>query len=191
MQSKVIKADGNVEEYLHTKVMGVISNALSIIDEGDVHISEELANVVTYYLYHKQKRRCVPSSEIFSIIKVVLTATGYEEAAAMLTEHFFERKLKRSRIEVASVDIRRLSDAQILCKLESSWETSRWDKSRIVTHLVATHDICRQTARTIASMVEEKIFNIGLTLIPASLVRQIVLGDTAAVLRAEKQLEAV
>jgi hypothetical protein len=43
----------------------------------------------------------------------------------------------------------------------------------------------------IASMVEEKIFSMGVTLVPASLVKQLVLGDTATVLRAERQLAAV
>jgi hypothetical protein len=41
----------------------------------------------------------------------------------------------------------------------------------------------------IASMVEEKIFNIGITLVPASLIKQLVLGDAAAVLRAQRQLQ--
>ena len=67
----------------------------------------------------------------------------------------------------------------------------RWDKSRIVEDLVTKHDVDRQTARTIASMVEQKIFSMGITLIPASLIKQLVLGDAAAVLRAEQQLQTV
>ena len=68
---------------------------------------------------------------------------------------------------------------------------SRWEKSRIVKDLVEKHDVSRQTARMIASMVEEKIFNMGLTLVPASLIKQLVLGDAAAVLRAQRQLQTV
>ena len=40
-------------------------------------------------------------------------------------------------------------------------------------------------------MVEEKVFNMGVTLVPASLVKQLVLRDAAAVLRAERQLQTV
>jgi hypothetical protein len=40
-------------------------------------------------------------------------------------------------------------------------------------------------------MVEEKIFKMGITLVPASLIKQIVLGDAVAVLRAERQLQTV
>jgi len=56
---------------------------------------------------------------------------------------------------------------------------------------VAKHGISQQTARAIASMVEEKIFRMGMTMIPASLVKQLVLSDAAAVLRAQEQLQTV
>ena len=191
MQLKVIKADGSVEQYLHTKVIGTISNALGSNGWPDTYVAEELAEVVTYYLYNRQNRRSATSSEILSIIKAVLAATSYGDAAAALSEHHFERRLKRSRIEVASIDIEELADAEKLCTTEHLDGRSRWEKSRIVKDLVDKHSVSRQTARTIASMVEEKIFNMGLTLVPASLVKQLVLSDAAAVLRAQRQLQTV
>ena len=191
MQLKVIKADASVEEYLHTKVIGTLNNALGMVGQADMHIAEELAQVVTYFLYHRQDRRRVTSSEILSVIKAALAAIGHEEAAALLTEQHFERKLKRSRVEVASVDVKKLSDAELLCRTEQLDGRSRWDKSRIVKDLIADYDVGKQTARTIASMVEEKVFNMGITVVSASLIKQLVLGDTAAVLQAQRQLQAV
>ncbi len=191
MQLKVVKTDGTVEEYLHTKVIGAINNALGRSGQADISIAEELAEVVTYYLYHKQDKHNVTSGEVFSIIKAVLTATGYEEAAAALSEHFYERKLKRSRIEVVPVDIQELTDTEILGRAEQLQDRSRWDKATIVNDLVTKQGLSRQMARTIASMVEEKIFNVGITLVPVSLIKQLVLGDTAAVLRAQRQLLSV
>jgi anaerobic ribonucleoside-triphosphate reductase len=190
-QLKVIKEDGSIEEYLHTKVMGTISNALASIDQADMYLAEQLAEVVTYYLYHRQDRRDVTSSEIFSIIKAVLTATGHEEAAIALSEYHFERRVKRSRIQVASVDVRELMDAELLARADDTDGKCRWDKSIIVRGLAAKHGIPQQTARTIASMVEEKVFRMGVTVVPASLVKQIVLGDAAAILRAQEQLQTV
>jgi hypothetical protein len=191
MQLKVVKTDGTVEEYLHTKVIGAINNALGRSGQADISIAEELAEVVTYYLYHKQDKHNVTSGEVFSIIKAVLTATGYEEAAAALSEHFYERKLKRSRIEVVPVDIQELTDTEILGMAEQLQDRSRWDKATIVNDLVTKQGLSRQMARMIASMVEEKIFNVGITLVPVSLIKQLVLGDTAAVLRAQRQLLSV
>lgn len=190
-QLKVIKEDGAVEKYLHTKVMGTISNALASAGQADTYMAEQLAEVVTYYLYHGRKRRDATSSEIFSIIKAVLTATGHEEAAIVLSEYHFERRLKRSRVQVALIDIRELMDAELLARGQELGGKCRWDKSVIVHGLAKKHGISRQTARTIASMVEEKVFRMGITLVPASLIKQIVLGDAAAVLRAQEQLETV
>ena len=188
-QLKVIKADGSLEEYLHTKVMGTINNALGKIGQADVYIAEQLAEVVTYFLYQRQNRRSVTSSEIFSIIKAVLTAISYEEAAIGLSEHHFERRLKRSRTEVVSIDIQELTDAELLVGTGGTNSGCRWDKSRIVEDLVTKYDLCQTTARAIASMVEEKIFNMGINLVPSSLIKQLVLGDTATVLRAQQQLQ--
>lgn len=189
MQLKIIKTDGSVEEYLHTKVIGIISNALADVGQADICIAEQLAEVVTYFLYHKQKPRVVTSSEILSMIEVVLTATGYGDAAVALSEHHFERKLKRSRIEVVLEDVCELSDAELLCEAERSDNKCQWDKSRIVGDLVMKYNVCRPTARTIASMVEGKVFSMGVNLVSASLIKQLVLGDAVAVLRAEKQLQ--
>jgi hypothetical protein len=189
MQLKVVKIDGTTEEYLHTKVIGTIGNALSAAGNPDISIAEELAEAVTYYLYHRQNHRSVSSSEIFSIVKAVLTATGHEDSAEVLSEHNFSRKLKRSRIEVVSVDIQELADAEQLCLADKQGGKCRWYKARIVEDLVTKHGLDRQTARAVASMVEEKVFNLGLTLIPASLIKQLMLGDAAAILRAQRQLQ--
>ncbi len=191
MNIKVIKSDGVTEEYLHTKVVGAISNALGETGEADVCIAEQLAEVVTYFLHHREKPRCVSSDEIFSIVSAVLTVTGYEDAAIALNEHRYRRRLKRCRIEVVSVDAREMDDADALYEAQQAAAKSPWSKSRIVDDLVSEHGFCRQTARMIASMVEEKIFSMGITLVPASLVKQLVLGDAATVLRAERQLATV
>jgi transcriptional regulator NrdR family protein len=191
IQLKVIKADGSAEEYLHTKVIGAISNALAQVDEPDIEVAEQLAEVVTYFLYRRQNCHSVTSGEILSMIKVVLTAIKFEEAAIALSEHHFERKLKRSRVEVASMDVRELADVELLSEAELLDGKCRWDKSKIVDDLLTKHGLSRQTARAVASMVEEKIFKMGITLVPSSLIKQLVLGDAASVLRAQRQLQTV
>jgi len=190
-QLKVIKADGSVEEYLHTKVMGTINNALGEVNQANIDIAEQFAEVVTFFLYNQYNRRTVTSGDVFSMIKVALAATGYEDAAIALSEHHFERKLKRSRIEVVPIDVQDLADAELLAGAEESSGKSRWDKSIIVEDLVSKKGISRQTARTIAAMVEEKVFNVGMTVVPSSLIKQYVLSDTATVLRAQEELQTV
>lgn len=190
-QVKVIKADGSVEPYLHTKVLGTISFALGGAGQDDISIAEQLSEAVTYYLYRDQQRDEVSSGEIFSIIKAVLTATGYEDAAAVLNEKHYGRRLKRSRIEVVYIDIAEMADVEALLAGDESAGRSRWNKTVIVEDLVSKYEMDRQTARAVASMVEEKIFGMGVTVVPASLVKQLVLSDAAVMIRAHRELAAV
>jgi hypothetical protein len=187
----VVKADGTTERYFHTKVMGTIANALSSAGQTDVIAAEELSEAVTFFLYRTGAHRSIGTNEIFSVIKTVLASTGHEEAAVTLSEHHFERNLSRCRVEVVGEKLRESTDASGFCGDGEQQTRSRWNKSRIVEDLVGKHGLPRQTARVIASMVEEKVFNMGLPVMPASLVKQLVLNDTSAVIRAQQQLQTV
>jgi hypothetical protein len=189
----VVKADGATEEYIHTKVIGAIANALSSAGKPDIYAAQEIADAVTFFLYQTVQpgtaQISISTNEILSIIKTVLADTGFEEAAIAISEHHFERKLNRCRVEVALGRLDGLSDTEELYADHSGQTRSKWDKSRVVEYLAAKHHLNRRTARTIASMVEEKVFNLGLPVIPAGLVKQLVLNDAAAVLRAQNQLQ--
>jgi len=189
-QLEITKSDGSCEEYLHTKVLGAINNAFDQIGQTDIFLAQELADVVTYYAYHKDhgNRRRISSSEILSIVKVALTTTGHEEAAVALSEHHHARRLKRNRIDVVSLDIQDLADARQFHETTDLRVKTRWDKSRITDDLIEEHDLNRQTARVIASMVEEKIFKMDISLVPACLIRVLVLSDTAMLLRVQDGL---
>lgn len=187
MQLKVVKSDSTIEQYMHTKVMGSISNALTLTNHYDASLAESLAEVVTYFL-HKENHRTTTTSEIFSIIKAVLASTDHQHAAITLGDHRNQRKLKRSRIEVVSIDISELSDAQILCEPDE-YLKARWDKSVIINDLITKYQLNRQVARTIASLVEEKIFRMEVTKVPLSLIKQLVLSDTAIILNAQRKLQ--
>jgi len=191
MQLKVIKADGSVEKYFHTKIVGTINNALAESDQPDVFIAEHLADAVTFFLYRSQNHYTVTSGVILSIIKAVLDETGYEDSALALTEHHLRRKIKRSRIEVLHIDVQNIADIGSFYGTDESLPKSRWDKSRIVDWLVKKHQLPRHTARMIASMTEEKILAMGVSLISTGLIKQLVLADTALVMRAHQQLQAV
>ena len=186
---KVIKADGSCEEYFHTKVMLTISRALGSLDASDIVMAENLSEVITYYLYKNHGESAIPSGEILSVIKVALTATGYDTAAEALAEHSYQRKLRRNRIEFVHVNLEKPIDVRNVFHDGFHLEKSPWDKSVIAEDLISNHSLDRHTARTIAGMVEEKVFSLELTCVPASLVRQLVLNDTSSVLKAQQQLQ--
>jgi hypothetical protein len=187
-QLRVIKADGTTEEYLHTKVIGTINNALARAGRPDMATAEDLAEVVTYYLYKKRDPRQVSSGEILSMIKAVLASTGHEAAALALGEHTLERRLRRARTEVLAVDVQDFRDVERLQRTTEPAERMPWDKGRIVLDLTAKSGLPRQTARAVAGQVEERVFNMGMTQVPRSLLKQLVLGEAAAMLRAQREL---
>jgi hypothetical protein len=188
-QLRVTKADGSSEAYLHTKVIGTINNALSAVDQADMAVAEDLAEVVTFYLYSSRRRK-VTSSEVFAMVKAVLAATNHEDAAVALSEHAYERRLKRVRTEVLAVDVQDYTDVERLFRTDPV-PRAPWDKTRIVQDLTEKSGLPRLTARAVAAMVEEQIFKMGVSTIPSSLIKQLVLGETAATLRAERELQTV
>lgn len=190
-QLQVIKTDGTTEEYLHTKVIGTINNALAAAGRPDILMAEDLAEVVTYYLYGRPNQRQVSSSEILSMIKAVLDSTGHESAAVVLGDHAFGRRLKRARTEVLAVDVQDFADVEKLYRTRQSPTRMPWDKGTIVRDLVTESGLSSLEARAVASSVEERIFNMGMTVVPQSLLRQLVLGEAAAMLRAQRQLQTV
>ena len=182
MQRKVIKNDGDIEEYLHTKVMGSISKAFDLLEQPDIFVAEQLAEVITFHLYQKQDSVGVLSNRIHLMIQAVLTATGYEMAAEALNEHRLNRKLKRKRIEI-------IADDSDISRDGSQRIRHRWNKSIIVGDLMQKRGFSRQFARAIASSVEEKVLKLEITKIRLSLIKQLTLADTDAMLNARQQLQ--
>lgn len=178
MQLKVIKADGSVEEYLHTKVIGTFCNALCLIDQPNIIASEQFADAITFHLY-REESSTVSSDEIHLMVQAVLTDTGYENAAQALNNFHLKRKLQRKRIEVIDDD-----------DIERSGAV-QWNKSLIVKDLMEAEQLSRHMSRVIASTVEQKVLNLGMTQIRKSLVKQLVLADSAVMIRAEKQLHEI
>ena len=186
----MIKADGTSEDYLHTKVLATFNNCLATSGNPDIQIAEEFADVITYHLY-RQKVRSVTSDEIFALIKGILCSTSFDEAAETLITHQLQRSIRRRRIEVLSADINDLCDAEDVYKNDGQKTRSRWNKSKIVSDLVTEYGLERQLARTIAGAVEEKILNLQLRQVSAALIKQIVLGESAAMLCAHRQLQSL
>lgn len=173
MQLIVIKRNGSSERYLHTKVLGTFNHVLSLAGEGDIIAAEQFTEAVTFHLYHRSGMTMVTSKELHSLIRSVLVTTGYDEAVELLDEWRARRKLGRKRIEVISDD----------------FEIERWDKSHISSDLIEVEGFDEQVARVVASSVEEKILNMGVTQVRKMLIEQLVLADMAVMTEASRQLE--
>ena len=183
MQLKIIKCDGSVEEYLHTKVIGTFNNALALAGKPSVYAAEQFAEAVTFHLYREKTAHAVTSDEIHLMIESVLNATGYYQAAQLLSDHRIARKLKRKRIEVY--------DDRQYDKKGCYYAPCQWDKSCITEDLVKKNGLSRQMARVIASSVEEKILILEMLKVSRQLIRQLVIADMDSMLEAHKQLQII
>jgi len=183
MQLKVIKSDGSVEEYLHTKVIGTFNNALDMVGKPSVFAAEQFSEAVTFHLYNEKTAHAVTTDEIHLMIESVLNATGYYQAAQMLTDYRLTRKLKRKRIEVF--------DDSFQENQSGYRHPTLWDKSQIIEDLVTKNCLSRQMARVVASSVEEKILNLEMIKVSRRLIKQLVIADMNAMLEAQKQLQIV
>lgn len=180
MQIRILKSDGQVEPYLHTKVLGSFNYALAYT--GDCpYAAEQMAEAVTFYLYRQVKHGTLSTDEIHQMILTVLESMGYHRAAHSLNDHRLKRKLQRKRIDV-------IDDAHHQNHLMLS---TQWDKTRIVRDLIGHQNMDRLLARAVASAVEEKVLNMGVSKVRKSLIHQLVIADMENMLEAHRQLAAV
>ena len=182
---RVMKTDGGVEEYLHTKVLLCISNALGGVREWDVATAQKLAEAVTTFIYG-QKEEQITSQKIREMIELVLVETGYGDAAVALSENHRRRTLARNRTEVVEAEVCELGDAEAVAA--GALAPRQWSKSRIAEHIKSSYGLEHQAARAAAGRTEEKVLALGMTRVWSGLVRQIVMAETATMLRAEKHL---
>ncbi|HSV27042.1 MAG TPA: hypothetical protein VLH60_04035 [Sedimentisphaerales bacterium] len=185
MVVKVMKSDGDMEEYVHTKVLLCISNALCAADEWDACTAQELAEAVTAFVY-EHKGHHMRSAEILSMVKLALTETGYAEAAVRLDEHHRRRSLARRRTEFVDADVLGPDGAEAV---RAEGRVSQWSKRAIAEHIAETYGLDRHSARAAASRVEEKILAMGISRVWSGLVRQIVFAEAALAIRAGEFLQ--
>ncbi|MHC4552986.1 MAG: hypothetical protein ACYSUT_09525 [Planctomycetota bacterium] len=181
MQIRILKSDGAIEPYLHTKVLGSFHHALALVGCESLYAAEQMAEAVTFYLYRQVSHGTLNTDQIHQMVTDVLESTGYGHAAEALSDHRRTRKLKRRRIEV-------IADVEQNPQMTVS---TQWDKTRIVYDLVAGGSMDRMLARAVASAVEEKILSMGVTRVRKSLVHQLVIADTESLMDAHRQLATV
>ncbi len=189
MQLRVEKADGSSEVYLHTKVLGTLAAALADSGSYQEGKPEQLAEAVTTFLRRRYGNTSVSSDEIHSMIEVVLTDTGHEDAALVLHEHRVNRQIKRRRLEVVHVEN---ADTAVshpkIHILSATYTVGPWNKSEIVRDLERESGLPHNLAQAIAGSAEEKALALGCRRITSALVRELVYNEMLAMRQAESAL---
>ena len=170
------KRDGRVVVFDKTKISVAIFKAALAVGGEDKLLADELANAVVLFL-EKEYKDTVPGIEqIQDIVEKVLIETGHAKTAKAYILHRDKRSKIRNILKVRKrVKSRSNStDLALLVTPSAKDDILTWDKGRIALALQKEAGITEDIAIEIASSVEKKVFNSGMTQISTSLIRELV-----------------
>ncbi len=173
---KVKKRDGRLVPFDKSKIANAIFKAAQAVGGDDRVMAEELASTVTMMLEKDHNGRPPSIEEIQDTVEKVLIETGHARTAKAYILYRDRRARIRQSLQVRK-PVRRSgnsTDIALLVGTETRDQLARWDKSKIAKALEVEADLAPRTARDIASAVERRVMDSGLTRISTSLVRELV-----------------
>jgi len=172
----VIKRDGRTVPFDQSKIANAIFKAAQAVGGDDRVLAEELAAMVTLFLERNFADRPPQIEEIQDTVAKVLIETGHARTA----KAYILYRDKRARIRQALTvrkPVRRSTnstDIALLVNTETQDKLDVWDKQKIARALEVEADLSPQLARDIASTVERRVMDSGLTRISTGLIRELV-----------------
>lgn len=169
---RVRKRDATIEPFEIAKLRNCLRAAMhGAADPAglDNTAAGSLAEAIQEYLRVSTPRRVASAGHLAELAEVVLSQTGHDAAAMAFRQHAQLRDQQRKWLMVACP---RPSDGRFV--------QQRWRKSRLVASLQQGHTLDRSTARMIAGRVEQLIFNCGLKVVTANLVREMANSELLA-----------
>ncbi|HVP13660.1 MAG TPA: ATP cone domain-containing protein [Phycisphaerae bacterium] len=165
------KRDQTVEAFEIAKLRNGIRKALCTGADPsglDQVAAKGLAEAIHEFL----KRACpaapVPSVRVLELAELVLTQTGHAAAGMAMRQYASSRDRLRRWLMVAAPTA------------DGAFIQHRWDKGRLVRHLQGQHLLDAPASRMIAGRVEQLVFNCGLKVVTANLVREMVNSELLA-----------
>ena len=173
---QVRKRDGRLVEFDRQKIADAIFKAAQAVGGEDRVLAEELADVVTMFL-EKNYSDCPPHIEdIQDTVEKVLIEMGHARTAKAYILYRDRRARIRESLQVRKPVRQQNNATDILLQVgtESRDELVPWDKERISRALQVEADLAPEIAADIASDVEKRVLDSGMTRISTSLIRELV-----------------
>ncbi len=176
VQAKVIKRDGRVVTFNKKKISDAIFKAAQVVGGEDKLMAEELANAVMLFLQKQFPDQTPTIEQIQDVVEKVLMETGHAKTAKAYILYRDKRRKIRENLKVRKrVKSRSNStDLSLLVSALAKDEILSWDKGRIALALQKEAGIDEDVALEVASSVEKKIFNSGISRISTALIRELV-----------------
>jgi len=173
---QVRKRDGRLVPFDQSRIANAIFKAAQAVGGEDRVLAEELASMVTMLLERDFDGTPPGIEEIQDVVEKVLIETGHARTAKAYILYRDRRARIRQSLQVRKPVRKQASstDIALLVNAERQDELALWDKSKIARALEVEADLAPETARQIASAVEQRVMNSGLTRISTSLIRELV-----------------
>ncbi|MFO7957624.1 MAG: anaerobic ribonucleoside-triphosphate reductase [Candidatus Brocadiia bacterium] len=173
---RVRKRSGKLVPFDESKIANAIFKAAQAVGGDDRMLAEELASMVTMMLERNHNGSPPDIEEIQDTVEKVLIETGHARTAKAYILYRDRRARIRQSLQVRK-PVRKSgnsTDIALLVNTETQDQLAEWDKTKIANALEVEADLARRTAREIASAVEERVMDSGLTRISTSLIRELV-----------------
>jgi ribonucleoside-triphosphate reductase len=173
---RVRKRSGKLVPFDQSKIANAIFKAAQAVGGDDRMLAEELASMVTMMLERNHNGSPPDIEEIQDTVEKVLIETGHARTAKAYILYSDRRARIRQSLQVRK-PVRKSgnsTDIALLVNTETQDQLAEWDKTKIANALEVEADLARRTAREIASAVEERVMDSGLTRISTSLIRELV-----------------
>ena len=200
--TRVRKRDGREVPFDVSKIAAAVLKATAAAGEAEERYAREVASLVELALLQENRTRSAPRGageprsgatgdyvpsieEIQDLVERVLVETGKASVAKAYILYRDQRQRVREAVSVENVNL----SGEV--RVRDAGGTSDWSKGRIVAALMTEAELSRGSAEEVASAVENKVFDSGLSRITTGLVRELVdielvsRGWTTALLRQE------
>ncbi len=188
----VKKRDGRLVPFESAKIADAIFKAASAVGGENRVLAQELAEVVEMFLEKNYGDRAPGIEDIQDTVEKVLIEMGHARTAKAYILYRDRRARIREALQVRKPLKKRHSatDIALLVGAESSDQLNAWDRERITRALEVEADLEPELAAEIASDVEKRVLDSGMSRISTSLIRELVDNELFArglTARLEKQ----
>jgi len=176
MIQTIKKREGQLVEFDKKKITEAIFAAMLVAGEKNKTISEKVTDQVIIKLEKRFKDRLPQVEEVQDVVEEVLVREGMVKVA----KAYILYRDKRSRVR-ESLKVRKkvenhesTTDLSLLVSTPTSENIFPWDRKKIIQALVKEAELPLNISTKIAKAVEKKIFDLGLSEISTSLIRELV-----------------
>lgn len=176
MTKTIKKREGQLVEFDKKKIIEAIFAAMLAAGEKNKTISEKVTDQVIVKLEKRFKDKVPHVEEVQDVVEEVLIREGMVKVA----KAYILYRDKRSRIR-ESLKVRKkvenhksTTDLSLLVSTPTSEDIFPWDRKKIVQALVKEAELSLNVSTKIAKAVEKKLFDLDLSEISTSLIRELV-----------------